>query len=112
LLGNIADELKYNLIGSDEIRYVRRLDGKRMNVRYIVLTVKHGGGNIKILGCFSRDGVGLLHRVEGYMDKLVDFMPHRCEALIKTKVFKQRTNLEKIFFCKNNNMFSYVPYLQ
>jgi hypothetical protein len=50
-----------------------RLDGKRMNVRYIVPTVKHSGG-IKIFGCFSRDEMGPLHRVEGNMDKLVDSM--------------------------------------
>jgi hypothetical protein len=34
--------------------------------------VDYGVGNIKVLGCFSRDEVGLLHRVEGNMNKLVD----------------------------------------
>jgi hypothetical protein len=42
--------------------------GERMNVWYILPTVKHGGGNIKVWGCFSRDGVGPLHRAEGNTD--------------------------------------------
>jgi hypothetical protein len=56
------------LFGSAEIRDVRRPDDERMNVRQNFPTVKHGGSNIKVWGYFSRDGVRLLHRVEGNMD--------------------------------------------
>ena len=66
-----SDESKFNLFASDGIRYVRRPNGERMNVKYILPTVKHGGGNIMVWGCFSRDGVGPLHRVEGIMDRFV-----------------------------------------
>jgi hypothetical protein len=48
---------KNNLFGSYGIRFVRRPDGERMNVRYILPTVKHGGGNFKVWGCFLPDGV-------------------------------------------------------
>ena len=66
-----SDESKFNLFASDGIRYVRRPNGEMMNVKYTLPTVKHGGGNIMVWGCFSRDGVGPLHRVEGIMDRFV-----------------------------------------
>jgi hypothetical protein len=31
---------------------------------------------------------------------------------IHQMVFHQSTNLENCFFCKNNNIFSFVPFLQ
>ncbi|KAK6297144.1 hypothetical protein J4Q44_G00317270 [Coregonus suidteri] len=31
-------------------------------------TVKHGGGNIILWGCFSAKGTGRLHRIEGRID--------------------------------------------
>jgi hypothetical protein len=35
-----SDESKYNLFGSDGIRYMRRPNGKKMIIRYILPTVK------------------------------------------------------------------------
>jgi hypothetical protein len=55
---------------------VRRPYGKTMNVRYVLLTVKYGGGNIKVLGCFSRDGVVSLHQVEGVHCTVVHVQRH------------------------------------
>jgi hypothetical protein len=43
-----SDESKYNLFGSNRIRYVRPPDGKRMNVWYIIPTVKYGGGYFNV----------------------------------------------------------------
>jgi transposase len=54
----LSDESKYKLFGSDVIRYMRRPEGKIMNVRYILSTVKHGGGNVMVWVCFTRNGVG------------------------------------------------------
>jgi hypothetical protein len=31
--------------------------------------VKHGGGNVMVWVCFTRNGVGPLHRVVGNMDQ-------------------------------------------
>uniref|UniRef100_A0A674DVX9 Transposase Tc1-like domain-containing protein n=1 Tax=Salmo trutta TaxID=8032 RepID=A0A674DVX9_SALTR len=34
----------------------------------IIPTIKHGGGNIMLWGCFSAKGTGQLHRIKGTMD--------------------------------------------
>ena len=52
-----SDETKINLFGSDALKkYVRRSKRKEYDPRYTVKTIKHGGGNIKIWGCFSYYG--------------------------------------------------------
>lgn len=63
-----SDESKYLLFGSDGIKYVRRPNGEKFSPQYQLPTVKHGGGNVMVWGCFSRDGIGPIHRVEGIMD--------------------------------------------
>lgn len=63
-----SDESKVNLFGSDGIQYVRRPKGKRNDARYQTPTVKYGGGNVMIWGCFSANGVGPLVRINGKMD--------------------------------------------
>ena len=56
-----SDETKINLFGSDALKiFVRRPKRKEHDPRYTVKTVKNGGGNIKIWGCFSYYGVGPL----------------------------------------------------
>lgn len=66
-----SDESKFSLIKSDGIQYVRRPDGERLNPKFVCQTVKHGGGNIMVWGCFSMHGMGPIHRIEGIMDKVV-----------------------------------------
>ena len=66
-----SDESKFNLVSSDGIRYVRRPVNKRFDVRYQIPTVKHGGGNVMVWGCFSRHGVGPLFKIDGIMDRFV-----------------------------------------
>ena len=39
-----------------------------MDPKNTIPTIKHGGGNIMLWGCFSAKGTGRLHRVEGKMD--------------------------------------------
>uniref|UniRef100_A0AC34QLD3 Transposase n=1 Tax=Panagrolaimus sp. JU765 TaxID=591449 RepID=A0AC34QLD3_9BILA len=64
-----SDESKFLLFGSDGISYVRRPVNERFNPKYQIPTVKHGGGSIMVWGCFTRSGVGPLHKVEGIMDQ-------------------------------------------
>ena len=45
---------------------------RRRNAAYdpknTIPTIKHGGGNIMLWGCFSAKGIGQLHRIKGTMD--------------------------------------------
>ena len=66
-----SDESKFQLFGSDGVKYVRRPVGKRYDVRYQIPTVKHGGGSVMVWGCFARLGIGPLHRIQGNMDRIM-----------------------------------------
>ena len=65
-----SDESKFCLFGSDGRRYVRRPVGKKFDPKYTKMTVKHGGGNVMVYGCFTSSGVGPLVRVDGKMDSI------------------------------------------
>ena len=39
------------------------------NASIYVKTVKHGGGNLMVWGCFSANGPGSIHRNDGIMDR-------------------------------------------
>uniref|UniRef100_A0A8R1I6I3 Uncharacterized protein n=1 Tax=Caenorhabditis japonica TaxID=281687 RepID=A0A8R1I6I3_CAEJA len=68
-----SDESKYLMIGTDGVTLVRRPGDKRNDPKYQVPTVKHGGGNAMMWGCFHANGVGSLIRItetmESYMYK-------------------------------------------
>uniref|UniRef100_A0A915E512 Transposase n=1 Tax=Ditylenchus dipsaci TaxID=166011 RepID=A0A915E512_9BILA len=90
-----SDESKFNLFSSDGIRYVRRPPGKRYDVRYQMPTVKHSK-SVMVWGCFSRDMIGPIARVEGlmnapmYRDILENTMlPHAIEKMPAEWIFQQ-----------------------
>lgn len=66
-----SDESKYNLFGNDSRGHVYRPDGERFNEKYIVPTMKHGGGNVMVWSCFHADGVGPLVRITDKMDRFI-----------------------------------------
>jgi transposase len=91
-----SDESKFNLFGSDGVKYVRRPINHRNDPKYQLPTVKHGGGNIMVWGAFSRDGVGPIHRIEGimtgaiYKDLLQGVMlPHAKNKMPRGWIFQQ-----------------------
>lgn len=91
-----SDESKFNLFGNDGTAYVRRPVGKRMDPKYQLPTVKHGGGSVMVWGCFSRDGVGPIHRIEGIMDQVVykgiikdQMLPHARAFMSRGWIFQQ-----------------------
>ena len=64
-----TDKSKFELFGSKKRQYVRRRPNERYYSKCIVPTMKHGGGNILVWGCFSGQGVGDLKKIDRKMDK-------------------------------------------
>lgn len=64
-----SDETKVELFGHRSAAYVWRKKGEAHNPKVTVPTVKHGGGNIMLWGCFSASGTGNLVKIEGIMKK-------------------------------------------
>ena len=55
-----SDEKKLELFGQNDVQTVWRTDGMAYDPKYVVPTVKHGGGSIMIHGFMSDSGVGEL----------------------------------------------------
>ncbi|CAO4373033.1 unnamed protein product [Caenorhabditis nigoni] len=66
-----SDESKFNLFGTDGIKWIRRPVGCRFDPSYQLQTVKHGGGSVMVWGCFSGTSIGPLRRITGIMDRFV-----------------------------------------
>ena len=63
-----TDETKIELFGHNYRNPVWRKDGKVYSPKSTVQTVKFGGGNIMIWGCFSAKGVGKISVEDGKMN--------------------------------------------
>ena len=63
----LSDESKFNLFGSDGKVMVWRSPKKEFGPERTILTVKHGGGNVKCWACFSSSGVGSLILIDSNM---------------------------------------------
>lgn len=87
-----SDETKINRYTTDGRQWNWKREGEGMSPKDFILTVKHGGGNIKMWGCFTAYGVGSIRKIDGIMNKEVyldilnnelldtlDNMPYRIE---------------------------------
>uniref|UniRef100_A0A8C7T416 Tc1-like transposase DDE domain-containing protein n=1 Tax=Oncorhynchus mykiss TaxID=8022 RepID=A0A8C7T416_ONCMY len=63
-----SDETKIELFGKNSTRRVWRTKNAELHPKNTIPTVKHGGGNIMLLGCFSAKGPGRLIRVKERMN--------------------------------------------
>ncbi len=63
-----SDEIKIELFGINSTRRVWRRRNAAYDPKNTIPTVKHGGGNIMLWGCFSAKGTGQLHRIKGTME--------------------------------------------
>jgi len=66
-----SDETKINRFCSDGRKWAWIRDGEQIQAKHVKLTVKHGGGNIKVWSCITYDGVGWLTQIEDTMDSLL-----------------------------------------
>lgn len=64
-----SDETKMELFGHNNQQYVWREKVEAFNTKNTIPTVKHGGGNIMLWGCFSARGLGSLIKIDGIMKK-------------------------------------------
>lgn len=62
-----TDENKFELFGQKKRIRVWRKPGEELQDRHIQKTVKHGGGNIMVWGCFSWAGTGNLVKIDDIM---------------------------------------------
>ncbi len=63
-----SDETKINLFGSDGVKHVWRQPGEEYKDKFILPTIKHGGGSVMVWGCMSASGTGELQFIEGTMN--------------------------------------------
>ena len=63
-----SDETKIELFGLNSTCHVWRKKKDEYNPKNTIPTMKHGGGNIILWGCFSAKGTGRLYHIEGRMD--------------------------------------------
>ena len=64
-----SDETKVELYGHNDLKTVWRKKGEAYHPKNTIPTVRHGGGNLMLWGCFSSNGVGKRVRVHGIMKK-------------------------------------------
>uniref|UniRef100_A0A8C4T226 Transposase Tc1-like domain-containing protein n=1 Tax=Erpetoichthys calabaricus TaxID=27687 RepID=A0A8C4T226_ERPCA len=63
-----SDETKIELFGLNFTRRVWRKKKEELHPKNTIPTVKHGGGNIMLSGCFSAKGTGRLHCIKERMN--------------------------------------------
>ena len=64
-----TDESKFEVFGSHRRTFVRRRTGEKMLEECPTPSVKHGGGNVMVWGCFGAGKVGDLYKVKGILNK-------------------------------------------
>jgi hypothetical protein len=60
-----SDETKINRLGSDERRWVWKMQGEGLSDRLVEGTVKFGGGNLMMWGCMLWEGPGFACKMDG-----------------------------------------------
>ena len=66
-----SEESKFEIFGNKRRSFVCRLVGERMLEQCTMQTIKLGGGNIMVCGCFGGGQVGSIAKIDGKMKKEV-----------------------------------------
>lgn len=76
-----SDESKFEFVDNRRRRRVWRKKGDAFEAKYLVPTVKHGGGSVMVWGCFSYNGTGKLVFIDGKMtgQKYVEILKNNLE---------------------------------
>ncbi len=93
-----SDETKINLSGSDGVKRVWRKPGEEYKDKCVLLTVKHGGGNVMVWGCKSAAGTGELQFIEGTMNANI-----YCEILKQSMIPSLRRLGRRAVFQHDND---------
>ena len=64
-----TDESTFEVFGSHRRTFVRRRTIEKMLEECLTPSVKHGGGNVMVWGCFGAGKVGDLYKVKGILNK-------------------------------------------
>lgn len=94
-----SDESKFELFNRKRRERVWCRSGEALQDRHIQGTVKHGGGNVMVWGCFAWSGVGSLVKIDGIMtaDSYINILQENLEiSLIQT-------GLEEKFLFQQDN---------
>ncbi len=75
-----SDENKIKLFGINSTHRVWRKRNAAYDPKNTIPTVKHGGGNIVLWGCFSAKGTEQLHCIKGTMDGAMNHQSQNTEA--------------------------------
>ena len=93
-----SDETLIALIPGIRRSFVRRKCGERLSDKCVISTVKHGGRNVKLWGCFGNSNPGNIVFIEGkltgekYIDILSTPMMQSAHKLIGKDFFYQEDN--------------------
>ncbi len=63
-----TDETEVKLFGRCVSRYIRSKTNTAFHKKNIIPTIKYGGGNVMVWGCFGASGPGWLARIDGNMN--------------------------------------------
>lgn len=64
-----TDESKFGVFGNKRRQFVRRKPNEKLLDDCVVPTVKHGGGSVTVWGCFGKNMVGDIVKIDGILRK-------------------------------------------
>jgi hypothetical protein len=91
-----SDEAKFELFGSRRRQYCWVKPGAPLTSRQIQPTVKHGGGNIMVWGCFTAHGIGYLCRIDNGLDAEL-YRQILSDELMKTLAYYHLAKADVVF---------------